>query len=133
MSDTVISLIQNKNHKLPIIIPESDKILYILTYKCILNYLKMFITEFLRPEFAFKSLEELKIIIYANTAMVCTISPVYMARHLCTVKFSAMPVVDEKGHVVDIYFNSDVINLAAEKTYSNLDVPVTKGTLITLL
>ncbi|KAK2510173.1 hypothetical protein MC885_003953, partial [Smutsia gigantea] len=69
LSDAVISLIQNKNDKLPIIIPESDKILYILTYKCILNYLKMLITEFLSTEFAFKFLEELKISIYANTAM----------------------------------------------------------------
>ncbi|EGV95542.1 5'-AMP-activated protein kinase subunit gamma-1 [Cricetulus griseus] len=37
------------------------------------------------------------------------------------------PLVYEKGHVVDIYSKFDVINLAAEKTYNNLDVSVTKA------
>uniref|UniRef100_A0A3B1JQ58 5'-AMP-activated protein kinase subunit gamma-1 n=1 Tax=Astyanax mexicanus TaxID=7994 RepID=A0A3B1JQ58_ASTMX len=40
---------------------------------------------------------------------------------------SALPVVDDKGRVVDIYSKFDVINLAAEKTYNNLDITVTKA------
>ena len=35
---------------------------------------------------------------------------------------SALPIVDKEGRLVDIYAKFDVINLAAEKTYSNLDI-----------
>lgn len=35
-------------------------------------------------------------------------------------------MVDEKGHVVDIYPEFDVINMAAEKTCNNSDVSMTK-------
>ncbi|XP_055352286.1 5'-AMP-activated protein kinase subunit gamma-1-like [Paramacrobiotus metropolitanus] len=37
---------------------------------------------------------------------------------------SALPVVDEHGKVVDIYAKFDVINLAADKTYNNLDISI---------
>merc|ERR1712141_288356 len=33
-----------------------------------------------------------------------------------------LPIVDEEGKLLDIYAKFDVINLAAEKTYNNLDV-----------
>ena len=36
-------------------------------------------------------------------------------------------MVDEKGRVVDISSKFDVSDLAAEKTYNNLDVSVTKA------
>ncbi|KAG7253254.1 hypothetical protein CRUP_029658, partial [Coryphaenoides rupestris] len=42
-------------------------------------------------------------------------------------RVSALPVVDESGKVVDIYSKFDVINLAAEKTYNNLDITVTQA------
>lgn len=38
---------------------------------------------------------------------------------------SALPVVDEKGCVVDLYSELGVINTAAEKTYNSPDVCVT--------
>jgi len=37
---------------------------------------------------------------------------------------SALPVVDENNKSVDIYSKHDVINLAAERTYNNLDITV---------
>merc|ERR1711994_714513 len=37
-------------------------------------------------------------------------------------RVSALPIVDKEGRLVDIYAKFDVINLAAEKTYSNLDI-----------
>ncbi|KAF3826281.1 hypothetical protein GH733_006395 [Mirounga leonina] len=101
--DAVSSLIRNKIHRLPI-------------------------TEFPKPEFMSKSLEELQIGTYANIAMVRTTTPVYVALGIFVQhRVSALPVVDEKGRVVDIYSKFDVINLAAEKTYNNLDVSVTKA------
>ncbi|KAG7272954.1 hypothetical protein CRUP_035786 [Coryphaenoides rupestris] len=42
-------------------------------------------------------------------------------------RVSALPVVDESGKVVDIYSKFDVINLAAEKTYNNLDITYFEG------
>ena len=39
-------------------------------------------------------------------------------------RVSALPVVDDKGRVVNIYAKHDVINLAREGTYNNLDVTV---------
>lgn len=37
-------------------------------------------------------------------------------------RISALPIIDSQGRLLDIYAKFDVINLAAEKTYDNLDV-----------
>ncbi|XP_074835602.1 5'-AMP-activated protein kinase subunit gamma-1 [Carettochelys insculpta] len=126
--DAVSSLIRNRIHRLPVIDPASGNTLYILTHKRILKFLKLFIAEVPKPEFMTKTLEELKIGTYSNIALVRTGTPLYRAlgifvRH----RVSALPVVDESGRVVDIYSKFDVINLAAEKTYNNLDVTVTQA------
>uniref|UniRef100_A0A8D1UW31 5'-AMP-activated protein kinase subunit gamma-1 n=1 Tax=Sus scrofa TaxID=9823 RepID=A0A8D1UW31_PIG len=95
--DAVSSLIRNKIHRLPVIDPESGNTLYILTHKRILKFLKLFITEFPKPEFMSKSLEELQIGTYANIAMVRTTTPVYVALGIFVQhRVSALPVVDEK-------------------------------------
>ncbi|VDK86221.1 unnamed protein product [Dibothriocephalus latus] len=39
-------------------------------------------------------------------------------------RVSALPVIDEAGCMVDIYAKFDVINLAATRTYHNLEIPV---------
>ncbi|XP_078541939.1 5'-AMP-activated protein kinase subunit gamma-1 [Lissotriton helveticus] len=126
--DAVSSLIKNRIHRLPVIDPDSGNTLYILTHKRILKFLKLFIDELGKPAFLSKSLEELKIGTYSNIAMVRTTTPVYVALGIFVQqRVSALPVVDESGHVVDIYSKFDVINLAAEKTYNNLDLSVTKA------
>ncbi|KAH0629166.1 hypothetical protein JD844_011029 [Phrynosoma platyrhinos] len=151
--DAVTSLIRNKIHRLPVIDPDSGNTLYILTHKRILKFLKLFIAEFPKPEFMSRTLEELKIGTYENIAMVHTDTPIYVALGIFVQhRVSALPVVDESGRVVDIYSKFDVIssyteekeeeidirvriasqipevqNLAAEKTYNNLDVTVTKA------
>ncbi|XP_044277835.1 5'-AMP-activated protein kinase subunit gamma-1 isoform X2 [Varanus komodoensis] len=126
--DAVSSLIRNKIHRLPVIDPNTGNTLYILTHKRILKFLKLFIAEFPKPEFMSKTLEELKIGTYENIAMVHTNTPIYVALGIFVQhRVSALPVVDDSGRVVDIYSKFDVINLAAEKTYNNLDVTVTKA------
>uniref|UniRef100_A0A8C3I6J5 5'-AMP-activated protein kinase subunit gamma-1 n=1 Tax=Chrysemys picta bellii TaxID=8478 RepID=A0A8C3I6J5_CHRPI len=126
--DAVSSLIQNKIHRLPVIDPDSGNTLYILTHKRILKFLKLFITEVPKPEFMAKTLEQLKIGTYANIALVRPNTPLYVALGIFVQhRVSALPVVDESGRVVDIYSKFDVINLAAEKTYNNLDVTVTQA------
>ncbi|NXD74102.1 AAKG1 kinase, partial [Eolophus roseicapillus] len=126
--DAVSSLIRNKIHRLPVIDPNSGNTLYILTHKRILKFLKLFIAEVPKPEFMAKTLEELQIGTYRNIAVVRTSTPIYVALGIFVQhRVSALPVVDDSGRVVDIYSKFDVINLAAEKTYNNLDVTVTRA------
>ncbi|XP_043939718.1 5'-AMP-activated protein kinase subunit gamma-1 isoform X2 [Protopterus annectens] len=126
--EAVSTLIRNKIHRLPVIDPLTGNTLYILTHKRILKFLKLFIADLSKPEFMSKSLEELKIGTYNNIAVVRKDTPIYAALGLFVAqRVSALPVVDDAGHVVDIYSKFDVINLAAEKSYNNLNVSVTKG------
>ncbi|XP_044142504.1 5'-AMP-activated protein kinase subunit gamma-1 [Bufo gargarizans] len=126
--DAVSSLIKNRIHRLPVISPDSGNTLYILTHKRILKFLKLFMSEIEKPSFVTQTLRELKIGTYNNIAMVHPNTPVYVALGIFVQRrVSALPVVDDSGRVVDIYSKFDVINLAAEKTYNNLDITVTKA------
>ncbi|KAK0148662.1 5'-AMP-activated protein kinase subunit gamma-1 [Merluccius polli] len=137
--DAVSSLLKNKIHRLPVIDPLTGNTLYILTHKRILKFLKLFVSVFHSPlsslisempipAFLDKTLEELNIGTFQNIAVVRADTPLYTALGIFVEqRVSALPVVDDKGRVVDIYSKFDVINLAAEKTYNNLDVTVTKA------
>ncbi|KAM9813818.1 LOW QUALITY PROTEIN: 5'-AMP-activated protein kinase subunit gamma-1-like [Neosynchiropus ocellatus] len=126
--DAVSSLLKNKIHRLPVIDPLTGNTLYILTHKRILKFLKLFISEMPKPSFLSQTLEELNIGTFRNIAVVRADTPLYTALGIFVEqRVSALPVVDGKGRVVDIYSKFDVINLAAEKTYNNLDVTVTKA------
>ncbi|XP_058259186.1 5'-AMP-activated protein kinase subunit gamma-1 isoform X1 [Hemibagrus wyckioides] len=126
--DAVSSLLKHKIHRLPVIDPLTGNTLYILTHKRILKFLKLFISEMPKPAFLSKSLEELNIGTFQNIAKVHTDTPLYTALGIFVdQRVSALPVVDDNGRVVDIYSKFDVINLAAEKTYNNLDITVTKA------
>uniref|UniRef100_A0A8C4E4X6 5'-AMP-activated protein kinase subunit gamma-1 n=1 Tax=Dicentrarchus labrax TaxID=13489 RepID=A0A8C4E4X6_DICLA len=124
----VSSLLKNKIHRLPVIDPLTGNTLYILTHKRILKFLKLFISEMPKPSFLKQTIEELNIGTFQNIAVVRADTPLYTALGIFVdQRVSALPVVDDKGRVVDIYSKFDVINLAAEKTYNNLDVTVTKA------
>ncbi|XP_063777919.1 5'-AMP-activated protein kinase subunit gamma-2 isoform X2 [Pseudophryne corroboree] len=126
--DAVYSLIKNKIHRLPVIDPVSGNALYILTHKRILKFLQLFVCEMPKPAFMKKNLEELGIGTYHNIAFIHPHTPIIKALNIFVERrVSALPVVDESGKVVDIYSKFDVINLAAEKTYNNLDITVTQA------
>ncbi|XP_067107354.1 5'-AMP-activated protein kinase subunit gamma-2-like [Osmerus mordax] len=126
--DAVYSLIKNKIHRLPVIDPVSGNALYILTHKRILKFLQLFMCEMPKPAFMKKTLEELNIGTYSNIAFIHPDTPIIKALNIFVERrVSALPVVDESGKVVDIYSKFDVINLAAEKTYNNLDITVTQA------
>uniref|UniRef100_A0A3Q1G1K3 Protein kinase, AMP-activated, gamma 2 non-catalytic subunit a n=1 Tax=Acanthochromis polyacanthus TaxID=80966 RepID=A0A3Q1G1K3_9TELE len=119
--DAVYSLIKNKIHRLPVIDPVSGNALYILTHKRILKFL---VDNELWPT----QTEELGVGTYNNIAYIHPDTPLITALSVFTHRrVSALPVVDHHGKVVDIYSKFDVINLAAEKTYNNLDVTVTQA------
>nr|XP_046211702.1 5'-AMP-activated protein kinase subunit gamma-2-like isoform X5 [Oncorhynchus gorbuscha] len=126
--DAVYSLIKNKIHRLPVIDPVSGNALYILTHKRILKFLQLFVCEMPKPAFMKQTLEELTIGTYHNIAFIHPNTPIIKALKIFVDRrVSALPVVDESGKVVDIYSKFDVINLAAEKTYNNLDITVTQA------
>ncbi|KAG7525462.1 hypothetical protein JOB18_027073 [Solea senegalensis] len=126
--DAVFSLIKNKIHRLPVIDPVTGNALYILTHKRILKFLQLFLCEMPMPAFMKQSLEELSVGTYTNIAFIHPDTPLITALSVFTHRrVSALPVVDHHGKVVDIYSKFDVINLAAEKTYNNLDVTVTQA------
>uniref|UniRef100_A0A671PF72 5'-AMP-activated protein kinase subunit gamma-1 n=1 Tax=Sinocyclocheilus anshuiensis TaxID=1608454 RepID=A0A671PF72_9TELE len=125
--DAVSSLLKHKIHRLPVIDPLTGNTLYILTHKRILKFLKLFISEMPKPGFLSQTLEELNIGTFHNIAVVHSDTPLYAALGIFVdQRVSALPVVDENGERKLIYYLL-YINLAAEKTYNNLDITVTKA------
>ncbi|XP_033837970.1 5'-AMP-activated protein kinase subunit gamma-1-like isoform X1 [Periophthalmus magnuspinnatus] len=126
--EAVYTLIKNKIHRLPVIDPVTGNALYILTHKRILKFLQLFMREMPKPAFMKQSLGDLGIGTYREIAFIHPDTPIIKALNIFVERrVSALPVVDEAGKVVDIYSKFDVINLAAEKTYNNLDITVTQA------
>lgn len=126
--DAIKTLIQNKVHRLPVIDPVTGNVLYVITHKRILKFLFLYYHELPHPSYMNQKLGDLKIGTYDHIATAKTSTPVITAlNEFIDRRVSALPVVDENGKVVDIYAKFDVINLAAEKTYNNLDITVKKA------
>ncbi|XP_050535965.1 5'-AMP-activated protein kinase subunit gamma-2-like isoform X4 [Daktulosphaira vitifoliae] len=117
------TLINNKIHRLPVIDPLTGDVLYIITHKRILRFLFLYINDLPKPSYMSKSLEELKIGTYENIETVSEDTSIILAlKKFVERRVSALPMVDNEGRLVDIFAKFDVINLAAERTYNNLDV-----------
>ncbi|KRZ59041.1 5'-AMP-activated protein kinase subunit gamma-1 [Trichinella nativa] len=123
--DAVNILCNKKVHRLPVIDPCSGNILYILPHKRILKFLFLYMPDLPMPSFMKKSPKELGIGTWSNIHTVTKVTPlIEVLRKLLELRVSALPVVDENDRVIDIYSKFDVINLAAEKAYNNLDITV---------
>ncbi|KAM8904102.1 5'-AMP-activated protein kinase subunit gamma-1 isoform 3-T5 [Spinachia spinachia] len=123
--DAVYSLLKYKIHRLPVIDPESGNVLHILTHKRILKFLHIFWKKFPKPAFVSRQIQELGIGTFKNIATVQQTATLYDALAIFVERrVSALPVVDEQGKVVSLYSRFDVINLAARKSYNNLDMPM---------
>jgi 5'-AMP-activated protein kinase regulatory gamma subunit len=121
--DAIKSLIKNKIHRLPVIDPETGNVLYILTHKRLLRFLFLYIHDLPKPQYFNSSISDLKIGTYDDIELAHHSTPIIEALHkFVNRRISALPIVDEEGKLIDIYAKFDVINLAAEKTYSNLDI-----------
>uniref|UniRef100_A0A8C7VAF3 Cyclin Pas1/PHO80 domain containing 1 n=1 Tax=Oryzias sinensis TaxID=183150 RepID=A0A8C7VAF3_9TELE len=121
--DAIYSLLRYKIHRLPVIDPESGNVLHILTHKRILKFLHIFGKKLPRPGFIRRPIQELGIGTFSNIATVQQTSTLYDALSIFVERrVSALPVVDGHGKVVALYSRFDVINLAAQKTYNNLDM-----------
>uniref|UniRef100_A0A3B5AMJ7 5'-AMP-activated protein kinase subunit gamma-1-like n=1 Tax=Stegastes partitus TaxID=144197 RepID=A0A3B5AMJ7_9TELE len=103
--DAIYSLLKNKIHRLPVIDPASGNVLHILTHKRILK-MSLF------PIGTFKEIATVQ-----ESASVYDALTIFVERRV-----SALPVVNEEGKVVALYSRFDVINLAAQKNYNNLNM-----------
>ncbi|XP_078572371.1 5'-AMP-activated protein kinase subunit gamma-1-like isoform X4 [Branchiostoma floridae x Branchiostoma japonicum] len=118
-------LIGCKIHRLPVIDETTGNAIYVLTHKRILKFLWLYLKDIPKPDYMNNTLEELGIGTYSNIATASGNIPVIQALHIFVQRrVSALPVVDDNGKVVDIYAKFDAINLAAEKTYNNLDITI---------
>lgn len=116
-------LVEHKIHRLPVIDNRNGNALYVLTHKRLLHHMYYNLLEEQQPPFMNKSLRELGIGTYDNIATATPDTPIITALNIFTARrVSALPIVDKSGRVVDVYAKFDVINLAAERTYNNLDV-----------
>ncbi|KAI1885016.1 hypothetical protein AGOR_G00215840 [Albula goreensis] len=121
--DAIYSLLKYKIHRLPVIDPESGNVLHILTHKRILKFLHLFGSMIPKPRFLQKKIGEIRIGTFHKIAMVQETATVYDALSIFVERrVSALPVVDKKGKVVGLYSRFDVINLAAQKNYNNLNI-----------
>lgn len=118
-------LIEHKIHRLAVIDSETGNAIYIITHKRLLHFLHENFRGQIMPQFMTKTIKELSIGTFQNIAMIQEDTPVIVALNVFTERrVSALPIVDEQGRVVDIYAKFDVMSLAAERTYNNLDIPV---------
>ncbi|XP_066939450.1 uncharacterized protein SNF4Agamma isoform X3 [Macrobrachium rosenbergii] len=122
------SLIHHKIHRLPVIDPVTGNVLYIVTHKRILKFLYLYINELPKPSMLQQPLRDLGIGTYdkIETASQDTLI-IEALNKFVQHRISALPIVDTQGKLVDIYAKFDVINLAAEGTYNNLDITLRKA------
>ncbi|KAM7406949.1 hypothetical protein PAMA_002924 [Pampus argenteus] len=121
--DAIYSLLKNKIHRLPVIDPASGNVLHILTHKRILKFLHIFGSMIPKPRFLQKQICEVGIGTFKEIATVQESASVYDALTVFVERrVSALPVVNEQGKVVALYSRFDVINLAAQKNYNNLNM-----------
>ncbi|XP_059470970.1 5'-AMP-activated protein kinase subunit gamma-2 isoform X3 [Neocloeon triangulifer] len=126
--EAIRTLIHKRIHRLPVIDPTTGNVLYILTHKRILRFLFLYINDLPKPSYMHKPLSELRIGTYDNIETARPHTPIIEALHkFVERRVSALPIVDDQGRLVDIFAKFDVINLAAEKTYNNLDVSLQKA------
>ncbi|XP_039280221.1 5'-AMP-activated protein kinase subunit gamma-2 isoform X2 [Nilaparvata lugens] len=126
--DAIKTLIHNRIHRLPVIDQETGNVLYILTHKRILRFLFLYINDLPKPSYMNKTLSELRIGSFENIETATPDTSIILAlKKFVERRVSALPMVDPEGRLVDIFAKFDVINLAAEKTYNNLDVSLQKA------
>lgn len=157
--DAIKTLIQEKVHRLPVVDPDTGNVLYILTHKRLLKFLFLYYNDLPLPRHLDQPIRDLELGTYENIATATMNTPLIEALHAFNERrVSALPVVDEKGKVIDVYAKFDVIvspdpplfltsrikasshshhllclslslpqNLAAEKSYNNLDITIKKA------
>jgi 5'-AMP-activated protein kinase regulatory gamma subunit len=118
-------LCESKIHRLPVLESSTGNILYILTHKRLIKFLFLYINDLPKPAYMDKTPKELGIGSWGEISTISKDTLLIDALKIFLQKrVSALPLLDSEGRVVDIYAKFDAINLAADKTYNNLDETV---------
>lgn len=130
MLDAVRKLCLHKIHRLPVIDPLTGNVIYALTHRRLLRYVYCVFSSLglTHPSFMSKSLEELHLGTYGNIAVVQPGTSLVIALELFVARrVSSLPVVDHSGKLLGLFTKHHIMNLAAEKTYSQLSETVEKA------
>ncbi|CAF1371823.1 unnamed protein product [Adineta steineri] len=123
--DAVRILTENHVHRLPIVDPITNNVVFILTHKRVLRFFYLYIYDWPQPAYMSKTLEELNVGTYDNMHIIEEDTSVIEAlNEFVKYRVSALPVVDSTRKLVNIYSKFDVIGLAADKTYTNLNMTI---------
>merc|ERR1712142_1300841 len=108
-------------HRLPIIDNSNGNVLYIMTQKPLIKFLFTFLPNLEKVSLVQKTLSECRVGTYSNIKVATKETKIIEALNIFVAeRISALPIVDGEGRLVNIYSKFDVINLAAEKSYSQL-------------
>ncbi|GIY66360.1 hypothetical protein CEXT_683201 [Caerostris extrusa] len=125
-------LIQQGVHRLPVQDDSGNAVVFVMTKRRLLQYLqeKLF-SKFVEsknvnmPSFFTKTIQELQVGTFEDIAVINEDTKVIDALNLfVSRKVSALPVLDDKGSVIDVFQKFDVFALAKNQTYHDLDIPV---------
>ncbi|KAM7104373.1 5'-AMP-activated protein kinase subunit gamma-3 isoform 1-T2 [Molossus nigricans] len=123
--EAAYTLIKNRIHRLPVLDPVSGDVLHIITHKRLLKFLHIFGALLPRPSFLSRTIQDLGIGTFRDLAVVLETAPILTALDIFVDRpVSALPVINEDGQVVGLYSRFDVIHLAAQHTYNQLDMSV---------
>ncbi|CAF2504470.1 unnamed protein product [Rotaria sp. Silwood2] len=121
----ILTLIERKVHRIPVVDPLTHDFLFLITHKRILKFLYLYIYDLPQPHFIHQTLDELPLGTYKNLVMIeLKTKLIEVLRIFQTIRISALPVVDSEKRLRDIYSKFDIMHLAATRTYANLDVPL---------
>jgi len=127
--EAVSLLIQNKIHRLPIIDPVNGNVLYIVNQKPLLRFLYFYVPNLHRFNHLNRDIRDAGVGTFTNVQVAYETTTIIEAVHkFVTEDISALPIVDPSGRLLSIYCKFDVINLAATKTYTDLEVTLKEAT-----
>eukprot|EP00035_Acanthoeca_spectabilis_P024881 m.455842 g.455842 ORF g.455842 m.455842 type:complete len:496 (-) comp20943_c0_seq1:184-1671(-) len=123
--DAVQTLRTSRVHRLPVIDTHTGNALYIATLSKILRYVRQAVAWDMCPKLMSSSVKDLQIGTVKNVAAVSEDTPLISVLNVFSERrISALPVISSEGTVIDIYVKTDAIMLARDRSYNNLDVPV---------
>ncbi|NXW00533.1 AAKG2 kinase, partial [Fregetta grallaria] len=121
--DAVYSLIKNKIHRLPVIDPVSGNALYILTHKRILKFLQLFIWLYYYKE----GIDSLCLFLFLRLYFLLPAAAIPWSVFKENADFFMHTLLLSTEMLRTLFSSPPLQNLAAEKTYNNLDITVTQA------
>jgi len=126
--DAMNILLTNKIHRLPVLDPKTGNILHIITHKRLLKYLYTYIKEiplFGEAKGLNKTATELGVGTHKDLIVATEDTSIIEALNIFIEnRITAIPILDHHGRLLDMYAKFDVINLAENHSYTNLDMPI---------